>query len=345
MAQVIEAPAQLAKIVEQNGIAPTNARTLIETFQPYFGKADELCAEAAGVKVTDATQVSEIKKSRELRLQIKALRVEAEKSRKTLKEDSLRMGKAIDGINNVLLLQIEPVEKHLEEQEKFSERAEAARKEQLRIARSAALAPYMLDQSAYALGEMTETTFAQLLEGARLAQEARIEAEKKAEADRIAAEEARKAEEARIRAENERLRKEKEEAERVAKAEREAAEAALAEERRKAQEQAAAAAEKARKEREEAEAQAKAEREAREKLERENAAREAAEAKKRADEEKARKSAAAAPDKAKLTAFAANIRTMDLPDVKAPEATAILKRINTDLNNLAKWIDTEAAKL
>jgi hypothetical protein len=344
MTQVAEA-SKLARVVEQNGIAPTNARTLIETFEPYFGKADELCAAAAGVKVTDATQVSEIKKSRELRLALKAVRVEAEKSRKALKEDSLRMGKAIDGINNVLLLQIEPVEKHLEEQEKFAERAEAARKEQLRIARSAALAPYMPDQTAYTLGEMTEPAFAQLLEGARLAHEARIEAEKKAEVDRIAAEEARKAEEARIRAENERLRKEKEEAERVAKAEREAAEAALAEERRKAQEQAAAAAEKARKEREAAEAQAKAEREAREKLERENAAREAAEAKKRAEEEKARRKAAAAPDKVKLSGVAKAVRLVVLPSFASEEAQHISAEIDRRLGALAGWIEAEAAKL
>jgi hypothetical protein len=333
MSEVIEAPSQLAKIVEQNGIAATNARTLVETFQPYFGRADELCAAAVSVKVTDATQVSEIKKSRELRLQIKALRVEAEKSRKTLKEDSLRMGKAIDGINNVLLLQIEPVEKHLEDQEKFAERAEAARKEQLRIARSAALAPYLPDQTAYALGEMTEPAFAQLLEGSRLAHEAKIAAEKKAEADRIAAEEARKAEEARIRAENERLRQEKE-----------AAEAEARKERAEAEKKAKEAEEKARKEREAIEAEARKEREARERIEAENRAREEAEAKRVAAEAAQKRKAEAAPDKAKLTAFAAHVRTMDLPNVKAPEATAIVKQINTTLNELAKWIDAEAAK-
>lgn len=334
MSEVMESPSKLAKVVEQNGIAPTNAKALIETFQPYFGKADELCAAAAGISVTDATQVSEIKKSRELRLQIKGLRVEAEKSRKTLKEDSLRMGKAIDGINNVLLLQIEPVEKHLEEQEKFAERAEAARKQALSIERSAALAPYLPDQTAYALGDMTEAAFAQLLEGSRLALEARVAAEKKAEADRIAAEEARKAEEARLRAENERLQKEREAIEEAAKKDRVEAEKA-----------ARAAAELARKEREAVEAQAKKEREAREKLEAENAARQAAEAKRLAEEEKARKSAAAAPDKAKLTTFAEHVRTMDIPDVKSAEAVAIIKRINSTLNDLAKWVDAEAAKL
>lgn len=333
MSQVIEA-SKLAKVVEQNGLAPTTAKALIETFEPYFGKADELCAQAAGVRVTDATQVSEMKKSRELRLALKAVRVEAEKSRKTLKEDSLRMGKAIDGINNVLLLQIEPVEKHLEDQEKFAERAEAARKEALRQARADVLAPYNVDTSAYSLGEMTEAAFTILFNGTKLAHEAQIEAARKAEADRIAAEEARKAEEARIRAENERLRKEREEAEKAAKAEREAAEAKLAEERKKAQAEAAAAAEVLRKERE-----------ARERIEAENRAREEAEAKRVADEAAAKKKAAAAPDKAKLSAFAAHVRTMDIPDTKSPDAVAVVKGINARLHDLAKWIDEQAAKL
>lgn len=64
-----------------------------------------------------------------------------------------------------------------------------------------------------------------------------------------------------------------------------------------------------------------------------------------ADEEKARKSAAAAPDKAKLTTFAAHIRTMEIPDVKSPEALAVIKRINSTLNDLAKWVDAEASKI
>lgn len=334
MTQVAEA-SKLVRVVEQNGIAPTNARTLIETFEPYFGKADELCAAAAGVRVTDATQVSEIKKSRELRLALKAVRVEAEKSRKALKEDSLRMGKAIDGINNVLLLQIEPVEKHLEDQEKFAERAEAARKDALRQARAEALAPYYVaDLSAYSLGDMSEAAFAQLLEGSRLAYEAQVRAKEKAEADRIAAEEARKAEEARIRAENERLQQEKEAAEAEARKERAAAE-------KKAKE----AEEKARKEREAIEAEARKEREARERIEAENRARQEAEAKRVAAEAAAKKKAAAAPDKVKLGEMAKSVRALQWPKLASPEAQAVAIEADRRLGALAGWIEEQAARL
>lgn len=334
MTQVAEA-SKLVRVLEQNGIAPTSAETLKATFTPYFEKADDLCAAAAGIVVTDATQVSEIKKSRELRLQIKALRVEAEKSRKALKEDSLRMGKAIDGINNVLLLQIEPVEKHLEDQEKFAERAEAARKDALRQVRAELLAPfYIADVSVYSLGDMSEAAFAQLLEGSRLAYEAKIAAEKKAEADRIAAEEARKAEEARIRAENERLRQEKEAAEAEARKERAAAE-------KKAQE----AEEKARKEREAIEAEARKEREARERIEAENHAREQAEAKRVAAEAAAKKKAAAAPDKVKLGEMAKSVRAFQWPKLASPEAQAVASEIDRRLGALAGWIEEQAARL
>lgn len=67
---------KIAEIVEQNRIAPTNSRELIQTFEPFFVQADQLCAQASRVKVTDATQLTEMKQSRELRLQLKATFIE-----------------------------------------------------------------------------------------------------------------------------------------------------------------------------------------------------------------------------------------------------------------------------
>ena len=46
------------------------------------------------------------------------------KVRKELKEESLRKGKAIDGVANIIKFLIEPVEKYLEDQEKFIEKLE-----------------------------------------------------------------------------------------------------------------------------------------------------------------------------------------------------------------------------
>lgn len=277
--EVIEQPNQLAKIVQSSNLAQVDADTLKESFTPHFANTEALLAESTAIRVTDATQVSEIKASRAMRLKLKDVRVAADKTRKALKEDSLRKGKAIDGIYNVLMLALEPEEQRLLEQEQFAERAEAARKAKLQSERAGVLVSLGADPSLYQLGEMNEQAYTQLCEGIKAANAARIEAERKAEAERVAADAKRKEEEARIRAENERLRKEAEEREAAAraerekleaekraieakaKAEREAAEKAAAAERAKVEADRKAAEEAARKQREEVEAKARKERE------------------------------------------------------------------------------------
>ncbi len=296
--EVAEKPNQLAKIVQSSNLAQVDADTLKESFTPHFANTEALLAESTAIRVTDATQVSEIKASRAMRLRLKDVRVAADKTRKALKEDSLRKGKAIDGIYNVLMLALEPEEQRLLEQEQFAERAEAARKTKLQAERAGVLVSLGADPSLYQLGEMNEQAYTQLCDGIRAANAARLESERKAEEARQEAERKKAEEEARIRSENERLRKEAEEREKAAraererleaekraveakaKAEREASEKAQAEERAKAEAARKAADEKARKEREAIEAKARKEREEaeakarseREELERKHAA-------------------------------------------------------------------------
>lgn len=307
---------ELLAVVQQNGLPPEAAVSLQTAFMPAFSEARAILQQSRGIVVTDAGQKLQIKLAREYRLALKAVRVTADKTRKELKDESLRRGRAVDGFYNILLHLTESEEKRLADQEEFAERQEAARKEALKLKRAEILVAIAVDPNLYQLGEMSEETFQQLVEGTKLARAAAAEAAKKAEAERIAKEAADAAERERIRLENERLKKEAEvkeaalkaerervakeraEAEAKAKAEREAAEAKLAEERRIAEEKAAAerkrvederkaADEKARKEREAIEARAakeKAELEARAKVEREAA--EATAAKERAAREK-----------------------------------------------------------
>jgi hypothetical protein len=196
--EIIES-SELAVVIRENQIEAADAQSLLTAFQPSFMAAKELVGQASGVIVTDATQVSEIKASRALRLKLREVRVEAEKTRKKLKEDSLRRGKAIDGMNNILLMLVKPTEDRLEEQEKFAERKEAERKAALKHSREELLAPFGVDATFYNLAEMPEATFAQLLDSSRLAHEAKLEAARKAEADRIAARAAKEAEEKEVR--------------------------------------------------------------------------------------------------------------------------------------------------
>jgi DNA repair exonuclease SbcCD ATPase subunit len=233
-------------------LAPSMLTNIRDGFAAAFAKADEWRQKAMSIKVTSADQTGDMKLARVARLELKAIRVEAEKVRKKLKEESLLMGRAIDGTNAILLAAIVPLETYLEEQENFAARLLAEQKARIIIERTAALAPYVTEgQALPPFDILTPEGFDQLLADYRLLHEAKIEAARKAEEERIAKEKAeaearalREAEEAaereRVRLEMERLRAEATaaaiEAERLA-AEREAERLAAEAERRKIEEE------------------------------------------------------------------------------------------------------------
>ena len=303
-------------------LPPSLLANIEEGFRDSFAQAEKWRLQALAIKVTSPDQKAEMKLARTIRLELKDIRVNAEKKRKALKEDSLRLGKAIDGVNNLLLAAIEPLERHLEEQEKFAERLIAEQRAKLQADRSQALAPYLAaGQVVPPLDAMTEEQWAGYLSDAKLLHEAKIERERREEAERIAREQAEAAERERLRIENERLQREAAEREAKAKAEREAAAKAQRE-----------AEEKARKEREALEAKAKAEREAAAKAQREA-------------EEKARKEREALEAKAKAEREAAE---RELARIKAEaEAAAAKERAERERleRELAEQKAAEEAKI
>lgn len=217
---------QLAVVVAECGLELESAQSLKLAFAPLFDQAEEWRKRVATIKVTDVSQVREMKLARESRLALKEIRVKAGKMRKALKEDSLRRGKAIDGCYNVLEFLIAPLEQTLLEQEQFAVRKEEERKVALKVAREQALAPYGVDTSFYQLGEMPDDTFNQLLSNTKIAHEAMREAAIRAEQERIAREKAEADERERVRLENERLRREAAERVEAARIERDKAEKA-----------------------------------------------------------------------------------------------------------------------
>ena len=146
--EVTETTNELVKVVETSGVEPQTATTLKESFLPFFEQAEEWKRKAEALVVTDATQVHDMKMARTARLALKEIRVNADKKRKELKEDSLRYGKAVQGVYNVIEFLIAPIEKHLQEQEDFVAIAEAERK-----ARKEAEAKVIAEQKAKALLE------------------------------------------------------------------------------------------------------------------------------------------------------------------------------------------------
>ena len=349
-------PAILEKALASITIAEDGRRSLLTAFAPHFQAFTDLKEKAKDIPITAP------KAARTLRLELKAIRVASDKTRKDLKEDSLRRGKAIDGINAVLEYELAPIEKAMEDIEKAEEIAEAKRIEALKATRVEALTPFA-DPTFYDLGNMPQVQFDQLLTGAKAAHEAKLAAAAKAEADRIAAELAAKeaeakriadeaAERERMRAENERLAKVAAEE----KAAREEQERAAAIEREKAKKEREAAEKQAAKERAEIEAKAKAERDEAERVvyverqrrdaaEAELRAAQDAEAKRVAEAEAAVKKAAAAPDKQKLTTLAATVRGMAIPAMSSGAGTALRIKIAEQFAKMAGWIEAEAGKL
>ena len=343
--QIVEEANQLAVIVRESGLDPSKATALMDALSPLVAEAGNLVRQGAAITVTDATQVSEMKQARIVRLKLKDVRVSAEKARKELKADALATGRAIDSVGNWIKAKIEPEEARLEECEKFAERAEAVRKEGLRKTRTELLAPFGVDTSFYQLGDMPEATFAALLDSTSIAHAAKIEAARKAEADRLAAEEARKAEEARINAENARLKQEAIAADAAAKVERERVAAEQAKVKAAADAALKAEQDKAAAEKAAADLVIKQEREAREKLEREAESKRKAEAQRVAAEQEAARKAAAAPDKAKLHAIAQAIRDLPMPSVSSPKAIDKLRVITNLLVTTAGAIDDLAEEI
>lgn len=130
---------QLQILVRDSGLETTKSQYILEKFTSYFQIAAEWEVKAKALKVTDDTQYAEMQMARTGRLFLREKRITIEKTRKELKEQALREGKAIDGIANVLKGLIEPIESYLDEQEHFAENkakaaAEAARIESERLA-------------------------------------------------------------------------------------------------------------------------------------------------------------------------------------------------------------------
>ena len=124
---------QLQIIVKESGLEATKAQVMLTNFQDYFKIAAEWEARAKTIIVTDESQKVDMQLARTGRLYLREKRIAIENTRKKLKEQALREGKAIDGIANVLKALILPIENYLDTQEHFAEIRAAEKDEQERI--------------------------------------------------------------------------------------------------------------------------------------------------------------------------------------------------------------------
>lgn len=163
---------QLEVVVRESALTPESGHELLSRFAPLAGQARALLVTAKTINVTAEDQAGQMAMARTMRLQLRDVRLRSEKLRKGLKDESLKRGKAIDGLHHVVEYLIAPEEARLQEQEEFAERAAATRRQEMVQKRIAQLAEVGFKADGLNLFEMTEEDFARLLEGQKLAHEA-----------------------------------------------------------------------------------------------------------------------------------------------------------------------------
>jgi len=154
----------------ENGLPKEVALSIENKFKEYENIASEWNKKAYEIEVTDESQVELMQQAREGRLLLKAKRVEIEKTRKRLKEQSLNEGRFIDSIAKKLFEIIEPAEDYLLIQEKYAETKEQLRKAKLEADRLELLKPFLdfIDLDDFHLSTMSEVAFTTILNGAKI---------------------------------------------------------------------------------------------------------------------------------------------------------------------------------
>lgn len=310
------------------------------------------------------------------RMVVKGARVDIEKRRKELKASSLEYGKKVDNAAKELTSLLEPIEKHLEDQEAIVQREkdriaaeEKAAWEAKINARIAALQEVGAMVLTSVLEAMSDEEFAAKLAASREDKKRRDEEAARMEAERKEREEADRIERERLAKEREELERQKAEQEKAAEeqrrieAERVAAENAKleqqrleleAEKRRQREEQEKLEAEKRRLEAEDAERKRQAELEEERKRAAEEARLAAIEEQKRkereekeraeAEEKERKRIEALKPDHEKLMSVAAAVRAIEVPTV-SDLAEGVGNAICVLLDECAFEIEAQAKSL
>ena len=364
---------KLSIVVADTGIELEKAKSIWVQFEDYFNAINTCAEKINGLEITDISQIKEMQLARSTRLELKKIRVEADKKKKELKRDIILVGRFIDATYRLILDATKSTEDRLKEMENFAKRKEAERKAALRKEREEFLAPLGVDTQFLDLTNMTDGDFEQLLEKSQIAYALRLERERKAEEERIARE-----------AEAERIHREQEERERELKEELrkfEAEQARMLEEQlareremklefeeeqkriqleqaeRERELERIRAEERAKEEakRKAAEEAARKEREAREAIERKEMERQAAELRKaqeekahierelrkkqeeeeqaRREEKERRRRLEQADDKEKLSVYLDAIMAVEVPTVHSTDATDIMTTMLNCIKN------------
>lgn len=196
--------------IEKYQLEPETSKTLTELYKPFLEQANQWKNDAQAIIVTDANQTILMAKAREMRLKLKNIRGEVEKTRKKLKEDIIKNGKAIDGVSNMLKGLIEPIEEHLQKQEDYIKIKKELAEAKIKSDRTAELSPYLATCNSFPLGTMPDAEYKELLETSKTLTQKRKDDEAEAETLRQKKIKDDAADRQRIIDENEQLKKDNE---------------------------------------------------------------------------------------------------------------------------------------
>jgi len=347
---VVVLPSEVAEIAKNVSVEKRNEVQTV--LNHVFNGVAKMREQLDSVTVTDANDKVNMKLANTIRLGVRQVRLEAEKTFDAKRADvqqQMLSYKTEDSLwlkaKQTMQILTKEIEENARWKEETKERFEAEQKElkvQQRMLKVAKVAPEMARTE---FEGMSDETFEMFFAGIEKAFNDKLEAEKKAEAERVEKEKAEIAERERIRKENERL-----------KAEAEAKEKQLADERAKAEAERKKIEEDAKKEREEADRKLKAEREAakiaadkakaeKDKLEAELKAEADKKENERKAKEAAEKKAKNAPDKEKLLEIARNIDNLAIPEIKSEEAQKILSDVKILLSKVSVFIREKSSGL
>ena len=218
---------KLQRMMKNSGLEESQALKVIELFKEYNAIAEEWMKKAKSIVVKDVSDVSEMMEAEEGFKIVQRMRIDAEKTRKMLKERSINEGRFIEAVANELKGMIAPIEEHLKAQKDFIKNKEAAEAEERRLKAEELLREQEAKAAAKAEKERLAKEKADREERERIAKELDDMTKHNAKLQK----EAEKRERERMELE-EKARKEREEADRIARIEREEQDKILADERK-----------------------------------------------------------------------------------------------------------------
>ena len=195
-------------IFKKTGIGHQMQSVIEDSFTKPFTDAAGYCKSASKIHVRGEDDTKSMEAAGVIHKAVREVRLTTEKVRKTLKDESLRTGQAIDAAARKIKGMIEPVEQVMKEAATYAETMRARRMAELEAKRQAELDNLEWDHTSYDLAMMPEDQYLRILNTAKAAHKELLE---ERERQRIAdLEEAE-----RLRIENEELRRKAEEADKL----------------------------------------------------------------------------------------------------------------------------------